>query len=345
MHRTLIRNDNLSPEVNTVTKFLAYAIRYEQSAQTAMHYDQRSSRRATGQRQPVKVGTFLVKRSKMEQNHNPRFVVRRTMPAGQRPGHGLTGNGPVGRDACSGPGVGQPAPRATRDVPPRVGPPKAAFGGGDVGYKASGGSPCCYNCGWTGHFSKECKAPRAQVRAAHTVAVESNAEAGPEEPVHDNEEVPQEVEEQSAVDDAESVQIDGDEYVAVDVYDNDYYARDDEEEHLVALTEHQGNSRVRMRRVTLQKAADKLQQLHYTPQEKECLVTYVEVNGHPAWTLWDSRSTTTGITPQFMHVNAIHVHELTEPLMLQLGTVGSCAVVQFGAEVRVKTSGQPTKEY
>ncbi|KAG6873564.1 hypothetical protein C0993_001322, partial [Termitomyces sp. T159_Od127] len=145
----------------------------------------------------------------------------------------------------------------------------------------------------------------------------------PEEPAHDNKEVPQDVEEQSAVDDAESVQINGDEYVAVDVYDNDYYARDDEEEHLVALTEHQGDSRV----------------------QKECLVTYVEVNGHPAWTLWDSGSTTMGITPQFAHVNAIRVHELTEPLMLQLGTVGSCAVVQFGVEVRVKMSGQPMKEY
>ncbi|KAG6893617.1 hypothetical protein C0992_009318, partial [Termitomyces sp. T32_za158] len=52
-----------------------------------------------------------------------------------------------------------------------------------------------------------------------------------------------------------------------------------------------------------------------------------------------------GITPQFAHVNAIRVHELTEPLMLQLGTVGSRAVVQFGAEVKVKTSGQPMKEY
>ncbi|KAG6892426.1 hypothetical protein C0992_000530, partial [Termitomyces sp. T32_za158] len=174
-------------------------------------------------------------------------------------------------------------------------------------------------------------APRAQVRAAHTVAVESDAEsdaeADPEEPAHDNEEVPQDIEDQSVVDDAESVQINGDEYVAVDVYNNDYYARDDEEEHMFALTEHQGDSRVRMRRVTLQKAADKLQRPHYTPQEKECLVTYVEVNGHPAWTLWDSGSTTTGITPQFAHVNAIRVHELTEPLMLQLGTVGSRAVV------------------
>ncbi|KAG6881415.1 hypothetical protein C0992_001131, partial [Termitomyces sp. T32_za158] len=61
--------------------------------------------------------------------------------------------------------------------------------------------------------------------------------------------------------------------------------------------------------------------------------------------LWDSGSTTTGITPQFAHVNAIRVHELMEPLMLQLGTVGSRAIVQFGAEVKVKALGQPTKEY
>ncbi|KAG6881824.1 hypothetical protein C0992_013385, partial [Termitomyces sp. T32_za158] len=72
MRHALIHDDNLSPEVNTVTKFLAYAICYEQSARTATHYDQRSSRCATGHRQPVKVGTFLAKRSKMEQNRNPR---------------------------------------------------------------------------------------------------------------------------------------------------------------------------------------------------------------------------------------------------------------------------------
>ncbi|KAG6898765.1 hypothetical protein C0995_008591 [Termitomyces sp. Mi166 len=108
-------------------------------------------------------------------------------------------------------------------------------------------------------------------------------------------------------DDAESVHIDRDKYITVDVYDNEYYARDNEEEHLFALTEHQGDKC---------KAADKLQRPQYTPQEKECLVIYVEVNGHLAWTLWDSGSTTTGITPQFVDVNAIHVHELTEPLML-----------------------------
>ncbi|KAG6883717.1 hypothetical protein C0992_008012 [Termitomyces sp. T32_za158] len=187
MRCALIRNDNLSPEVNTVTEFLAYAIRYEQSARTAIHYDQCSSRHATGQHQPVKVGTFLAKHSEMERNRNPCFVVQQSLPTG----HNL----PAARDNRYGPGLGQSAPKATQDVPPRVGRPKAAFGGGDAGYKPGRGTPHCYNCGRMGHFSKECKAPRAQVRATHTAAVESDAEsdveAGPEEPAHDNEEVPQ----------------------------------------------------------------------------------------------------------------------------------------------------------
>ncbi|KAG6881892.1 hypothetical protein C0995_016735, partial [Termitomyces sp. Mi166 len=118
-----------------------------------------------------------------------------------------------------------------------------------------------------------------------------NAEEEQEELVND-EEGPPEVEEPEAEDDAESVHIDGDEYVTVDIYNNKYYTHEDDEEHLFALTEYQGDTCV-----TLQKAADKLQRPQYTPQEKECLVTYVEVNGHPAWTLWDSGSTTTGITP------------------------------------------------
>ncbi|KAG6886334.1 hypothetical protein C0992_004502, partial [Termitomyces sp. T32_za158] len=348
MRRALICDNNLSPEVNTVTEFLVYAIRYEQSARTASHYDQRSLRRAQGQCQPVKVGTFLAKRSEMERNRNPRFVVRRTLPAGHKPALGSPVNASAARDVRYGPGVGQPGPKATRDAPPKVAPPKAAFGGGDAGYRPSSRAARCYSCGRTGHYLKECKVPRAQVWAAHTAAVErdadSNADAEPDELV-DDEEAPREDEELIAGDDAESVQIDGDKYIAVDVYNNDYYAQDDEEEHMFALTKQQGDGRIRMRCVTLQKAADKLQQPHYTPQEEECLVTYIEVNGHPAWTLWDSGSTTTGITPQFAQVNAICIHELTEPLMLQLGSVGSRAIVQFGVEVKVKTSGQPTKEY
>ncbi|KAG6898547.1 hypothetical protein C0995_009293 [Termitomyces sp. Mi166 len=242
MHRTLIRNDNLSPEVNTVTKFLVYAIYYKQSACTATHYDQHSSCHAQGHRQPVKVG--------------------------QRFGPGLTGDAPVAKESRYMPRAGQPGPKRARDGPlkvshSKVSPSKVTFGSGNAEYKLSGGVARCYNCGRPGHYAKDCKAPKAQVRAAHMAAensdVESNTEENQEELVN-NEEVPPEVEEPEGDDDAEGIHIDGDEYVTVDVYDNEYYACDNKEEHLFALTEHQGDKHVHMRRVTLQKAADKLQQ-------------------------------------------------------------------------------------
>ncbi|KAG6882748.1 hypothetical protein C0993_009294 [Termitomyces sp. T159_Od127] len=76
---------------------------------------------------------------------------------------------------------------------------------------------------------------------AHMATVGSNMESEAEEQggLIDNEEGPRELEEQLVVDDAESMMIDGDEYVAVDVYNNEYYARDNKEEHMFALMEHQ----------------------------------------------------------------------------------------------------------
>ncbi|KAG6855181.1 hypothetical protein C0995_006794, partial [Termitomyces sp. Mi166 len=66
--------------------------------------------------------------------------------------------------------------------------------------------------------------------AAANSNVESNAKEDQEELV-DDEEAPPEVEELEGDDNAKSIHIDGDEYVIVDIYDNEYYACDDEEEH------------------------------------------------------------------------------------------------------------------
>ncbi|KAG6858700.1 hypothetical protein C0995_014654, partial [Termitomyces sp. Mi166 len=275
MRRALIHNDNLSPEVNTVTEFLAYAIRYEQSAHTAMHYNQHSSRHAQEHRQPVKVGTFLAKRSEMDQNRNPRFIVQHRLSAGQKPVQGPAGDTPATKENRYVPRGGQPV-QEEQDGPPqvnslRVNPPNVAFGG-DTGHKLSAATAQCYNCGQIGHYAKDCRAPKAQVRAAHTAAADSDAESNAgqdqEELVRD-EEVPPEVEDPEAEYDAESVHSDGDEYVTVDIYDNEYYTHEDDEEHLFALTEYQGDTCVQMRRVTLQKAAEKLQRPQYTPQGEE----------------------------------------------------------------------------
>ncbi|KAG6871086.1 hypothetical protein C0995_008401 [Termitomyces sp. Mi166 len=263
MRRVLICDDNLLPEVNTVTKFLMYAIKYKQSAHTAMHYDQRSSHRAQGHRQPVKVGTFLAKRSEMDQNHNPQFVMWHKLSPGQKPVQGPTGDTPVTNKNWHAPRAGQPVQKGQDGPPwvnpPRVSPSKVTFGG-DARHKPSAATARCYNC--------DCKAPKVQLQAAHTAAADSNAESDIEEDQEElvkDEEVPLEKKDLEAEYDAESVHIDGDEYITVDVYDNEYYTREEDEEHLFALIEYQEDTRVQMQCVTLQKAADKLHRPQYTP--------------------------------------------------------------------------------
>jgi hypothetical protein len=77
----------------------------------------------------------------------------------------------------------------------------------------------------------------------------------------------------------------------------------------------------------------------YSAADKECLVTYTKVGGQLAWTLWDSGSTTTGVTPAYTQVAGIKVKTLDNPLILQLGTIGSRATVNFGTEVQVVIPG------
>ncbi|TFK32530.1 hypothetical protein BDQ12DRAFT_616891, partial [Crucibulum laeve] len=60
------------------------------------------------------------------------------------------------------------------------------------------------------------------------------------------------------------------------------------------------------------------------------LTAYTEIGGSKAWTLWDIGSTMSGITPSYVHVAKIMAYPLTNPYILQLGTIGSCASITHG---------------
>ncbi|KAI0057642.1 hypothetical protein BV25DRAFT_1769138, partial [Artomyces pyxidatus] len=66
------------------------------------------------------------------------------------------------------------------------------------------------------------------------------------------------------------------------------------------------------------------------------LSAYVEVNGLKAYTLFDSGSTTVSITPDFARVSKIPLIQLENPVVLQLGCVGSRSKINFGANVNLK---------
>ena len=102
---------------------------------------------------------------------------------------------------------------------------------------------------------------------------------------------------------------------------------------------------VKFHKVTVQAKESTCEHPQHSMAEKECLVTYTKVNGHEAWTLWDLGSTATGVMPAFAHVTNLRVFPLTDPHILQLGTIGSQAQISHRVDVSVEMPGISTKMY
>jgi len=82
-----------------------------------------------------------------------------------------------------------------------------------------------------------------------------------------------------------------------------------------------------------------------SPDDKECLATWVTIGDLAAWTLWDSGSTTTGITPAFAEHAKVEVDTLEDPHVLQLGTVGSRSIIKYGADVLITVANVKATSY
>ncbi len=77
----------------------------------------------------------------------------------------------------------------------------------------------------------------------------------------------------------------------------------------------------------------------YSPKDKHCLATYMTVNGMSAYTLWDSGSTSTAMSPQFVDISKALVFNPMEPMTLQLGTISSHSKINFGTMAPVDITG------
>jgi hypothetical protein len=71
----------------------------------------------------------------------------------------------------------------------------------------------------------------------------------------------------------------------------------------------------------------------------------VKVGGLEAWALWDTGSSTTGVTPSFAAAAKLTVHPLDAPMNVQLGTTGSRSSITYGLHTQVITHGSVSNEY
>lgn len=237
----------------------------------------------------------------------------------------------------------------------------------------------CYNCDNEGHFANDCPHPKKHrefVRAACTAVGEDN----PDDEENEEDESVASSEHQNGEDrrsDAKSHEI---EVSAEDFYDHE--TADPEflaSLHAVPLKGFTGNSEstapsirttnAEALRTTAFVAAGavtpkpggtpglpnvKYRFQHtgktrlrpaFSPDEKECLATWVTVGDLAAWTLWDSGSTTTGITPAFAELAKVKVDTLEDPHVLQLGTVGSRSIIKYGADTLITVAGVKATSY
>ncbi|KAK0430216.1 hypothetical protein EV421DRAFT_1670374, partial [Armillaria borealis] len=71
----------------------------------------------------------------------------------------------------------------------------------------------------------------------------------------------------------------------------------------------------------------------------------LKVNGLTVLALWDTGSTSTAMSPNCTDLSKAIVFNLTAPVTLQLGTIGSQSKINFGTKSKVEMPGYTGPEY
>lgn len=77
----------------------------------------------------------------------------------------------------------------------------------------------------------------------------------------------------------------------------------------------------------------------------QVLAADIVINGKTMFALFDSGSTTNGISPEAVHVAHVDLFELAEPMTLQLGCVGSKSRINYGTNSEIQIAGKSFRCY
>ncbi|KAF5378849.1 hypothetical protein D9615_006884 [Tricholomella constricta] len=248
-------DDGLSPEINTAQEFLAVGLAHQATQKTADYFE----RNVTAQR---------IQPSQMRKPDGGRVNAPHNNFNRPRRVYGAVNEKPYSKPAYQDqPGRGEQKPHIKKPAVKTGDRPRYDQTKNHDHHNHPPGE-VCFNCGKLEHFAKDCKQPKKQrafLRAARTAAPDVASEAddedtSPEDPDgRDN----------GRPDTEADNEDEGDEFVDMEVYENEYYARDDETERMFTMTEviasEERNDKPPARKVKVRTGRDKIVDMRLGP--------------------------------------------------------------------------------